>query len=109
MGAIDFVGKAAFASAAATRIEFGLGKLPRLGINDRFVRAGHIVLGHLALIYLLGFGEEINGERLLQQSITFVFLVRQNGLDGGVAPTVLATRSPSRAVAICGMLMPSRY
>lgn len=93
VGAIYFAGKAAFASATAARIEFGLGKLPRLWINDRVMRTSHIVLGHLALVDLFGFGEEINGECLSQQGFALVFLVRQNGLDGGVAPTVLATWS----------------
>lgn len=65
VGAIYFAGKAAFPSAAAARIEFGLGKLPRLWINDRFVRAGHIVLRYLALVDLFGFGEEVDGETFL--------------------------------------------
>lgn len=113
VGAIYFAGKAAFASATAARIEFGLGKLPRLWINDRVMRTSHIVLGHLALVDLLV---------LVRKSTVNVFCSRASPLyfsfvkmDWMVVwlqrflPRGVSTPSASRAVAICGMLMPSKY
>lgn len=43
---------------------------------------GHVVLRHFTFVDLLGFGQEIGREALLQQRITFVFLVGEDGADG---------------------------
>lgn len=62
---VNLACEGAFTPAVAARVEFGLGKLPRLGINNRLMRASHIVLRDFALVDLFGFGEEVDGETFL--------------------------------------------
>jgi len=52
----------------------------------------HVVLRDLTLIGSHLLGQEVLAEGLLQQGIALVLLVRQDALDGGLAPLVFACR-----------------
>ena len=54
--------------------------------------AGHVILWDFAFIGFALLGEEIYGETLLQECVAFVFLVGEDGVDGGVAPFVFTPR-----------------
>ena len=51
-----------------------------------------IVLRNLAFVFLGLFGKEVSGVFLLESGATFVFLVLEDGVDGGIGPLILATR-----------------
>ena len=50
----------------------------------------HIVLRHLALVFLLLLGEEIHRERFLQEGIALILLVFQDALHCACSPLFLA-------------------
>ena len=72
--------------------ELPLDHLKGLRVDDGLVVVLHIVLRNLTLIGFHLLGQEVLAEGFLQQSIAFVLLVRQDALDGGLAPLVLACR-----------------
>ena len=72
--------------------ELPLDHLEHLRVNDGLVIVLHVVLRYLALIGFHLLGQEVLAEGLLQQGIALVLLVRQDALDGGLAPLVLACR-----------------
>lgn len=59
--------------------ELVLHLIPDAWSNNRLVVACYVVLGYFAFVDLHLFSKEIGGERLLQQGVAFVFLVRQDG------------------------------
>ena len=72
--------------------QFPLDHIKSLPIDDGLVVVLHVVLRDLTLIGFHLLGQEVLAEGLLQQGISLVLLVRQDALDGGLAPLVLACR-----------------
>ena len=73
------------------------GKLPLdhlkgLRVDDGLVVILHVVLRDLSLIGFHLLGQEVLAEGFLQQGVSLVLLVRQDALDGSLAPLVLACR-----------------
>lgn len=61
-GAVDGVGEGVFAASGGVGGELGLDQVLDFGVDDRLVGAGDVVLGDLAGVDPLGFGQEVNGE-----------------------------------------------
>lgn len=61
------------------------------GADDGLVVVLHIILRHLALVYLLLLGEEVHRVHLLQESVAFIFFVGKNAFDRAGRPCLLAT------------------
>ena len=87
---VNLASEHSLAPAVASCGEFCLGEFPRFRIDDGWVEVGHVILWHFAMIGFDLFGQEIHSIGFLQQSIALVFLVGEDGLDGGVAPVVFA-------------------
>ena len=66
--------------------DFGLDKVPHGGADDGLVVSGDVVLGYFALVDDLLLSEEVCGVALLQECVSFVFLVGENGAHGLVMP-----------------------
>src|SRR5699024_6831582 len=62
-------------------------------IDDGFVVALHIILRHLALVFLCLLLEKVHCELLLQEGVAFVLLIGKDTADGALAPDCLAARS----------------
>ena len=60
------------------------------GADDGLVVVLHIILRHLALVYLLLLGEEVHRVHLLQESVAFIFFVGKNAFDRAGRPCLLA-------------------
>ena len=69
---------------------FGLNFFLNGGADDRLMVATHVVLGYFALVGLAFVGEEVRGVALLQECVTLVFLVGEDGADRGRGPGDLA-------------------
>ena len=86
-------GKDAVAAVTASdgfpALQLSLHQLPFGGIDDGRVAVLHIILRHLALVFLLFLGEKIHRERLLQKGVTFILLVFQNALHRARRPAFL--------------------
>ena len=72
--------------------ELPLDHLEGLRVDDCLVVVLHVVLWDLTLIGSHLLGQKVLAEGLLQQGIAFVLLVRQDALDGGLAPLAFACR-----------------
>ena len=96
IGALDFAGENADRTQAVLTLLAGshqsLDHLEGFRGYDSFVVVAHIVLRYLALIHFLFLGEEVNGVTLLQERITFVFLVGEYATNVAGVPVVFATR-----------------
>ncbi len=66
--------------------QFPLDHLEGLRVDDRLMVVFHVVLWDLALIGFHLLGQEVLAEGFLQQGVSLVLLVRQDALDGGLAP-----------------------
>ena len=86
-------GKYAVAAVAAPNsfpaLQLTLHQLPLSRVNDGRVAVLHIILRHLALVFLLFLGEKIHRERLLQEGVTLVLLVFQDALHRARRPSFL--------------------
>ena len=58
-----------------------------------------IVLRYFAFIDSHGFGQKVGGEALLQQGITFVFLIDKDGANSGRSPDTLPSRSSNPLIS----------
>ncbi len=68
-------------------------------VDDSLVITLHIILRHLALVFLRFLLEEVHGKLLLKEGVALVFFIGKDAADGGSAPDGLAARSrklPSR-------------
>ena len=65
-------------------------KIPSLRLYDGFVIIFHIVLRNFTLVDFFLLGQKVNGERLLQKGIAFVFFVCQDGFNTSGTPFVFA-------------------
>ena len=69
---------------------FGLDEVPYCRGDDRLMAGGDVVLGHFALVDDLTFRQVVSDVRLLQESVTLVFLVGENRSYGLVMPGLVA-------------------
>ena len=96
LAALDFAGKNGYAAVAAPAftppLDFFLHPVENLRADDSFVVIFHIVLRHFPFIRLRFFGQEVDGEPLLQQGIALVFLIRQDALYRPRIPAFLFRR-----------------
>ena len=63
-----------------------LNLLENVGIDDRFMVALDVVPGNLAGVLAYLFGQEVGGVAVLQQQVTFIFLVGQERADRAGRP-----------------------
>lgn len=73
-------------------LDFFLHPVEDLRADDGFVVIFHIVLRHFPFIRFRFFGQEVDGEPLLQQGIALVFLIRQDALYRPRIPAFLFRR-----------------
>lgn len=96
LAALDFAvgdGYAAVKSPAFTPPrDFFLHPVKKLRADDGFVVIFHIVLRHFPFIRFRFFGQEVDGEPLLQHGVAFVFLIRQDALYRPRIPAFLFRR-----------------
>ena len=97
LATLDFAredGYAAVTSPAFTPpLDFFLYPVEDLRADDGFVVIFHIVLRHFPFIRFRFFGQEVDGEPLLQQGIALVFLICQDALYRPRIPAFLFCRS----------------
>ncbi len=84
--AAQFHGERVWGTLAFAGFELVLHQIPRFRVDDRLVGSGHIVLGDLALVLDLLFGQEVSDVGLLQERVTTVFLVGEDRLDRVCVP-----------------------
>ena len=97
LAAFDFAGEYGYTAVAAPAftppLDFSLYPVEDLRTDDSFVIVFHIVLRHFPFIRLRFFGQEVDGEPLLQQGIALVFLICQDALYRPRIPAFLFCRS----------------
>ena len=96
LAAFDLAGEDGYAAVAAPALtpplDFFLYPVEDLRADDGFVVIFHIVLRHFPFIRFRFFGQEVDGEPLLQQGIALVFLIRQDALYRPRIPAFLFRR-----------------
>ena len=96
LAALDFAGEDGYAAVTSPAftppLDFFLYPVEDLRADDGFVVIFHIVLRHFPFIRFRFFGQEVDGEPLLQQGIALVFLIRQDALYRPRIPAFLFRR-----------------
>ena len=96
LAALDFAGEDGYAAVTSPAftppVDFFLHPVEDLRADDGFVVIFHIVLRHFPFIRFRFFGQEVDGEPLLQQGIALVFLIRQDALYRPRIPAFLFRR-----------------
>ena len=97
LAALDFAGEDGYAAVTSPAftppLDFFLYPVEDLRADDGFVVIFHIVLRHFPFIRFRFFGQEVDGEPLLQQGIALVFLICQDALYRPRIPAFLSCRS----------------
>ena len=74
------------------RFNLQLHQLVYLFGNDGRVAVPHIILGNLTLVLFELLGQKVRTERLLENGVTFIALIPQDGHDRALAPDLPASR-----------------
>lgn len=77
-------------AAVPAALQFFLHLVEDRWADDGFVVVFDVVLWHLAFVIPHFLREEVDGVALLEERIAFVFLVREDAADGGLAPDFAA-------------------
>ena len=96
LAALDFAGEDGYTAVTSPAftppLDFFLHPVEDLRADDGFVVIFHIVPRHFPFIRFRFFGQEVDGEPLLQQGIALVFLIRQDALYRPRIPAFLFRR-----------------
>lgn len=96
LAALDFAGEDGYAAVTSPAftppLDFFLHPVEDLRADDGFVVIFHIVLRHFPFICFRFFGQEVDGEPLLQQGIALVFLICQDAFRCSRIPVFLFCR-----------------